>query len=172
MTGSMGTPEWGHNRTKVSLMKQIVSGLFAGMLLAGSLPVLADHGERQWQGGGGHWEGREIHRFDHRDRHIWQTGHWQHGYHGDRLGWWWIAAGAWYFYPQPVYPYPDPYTPPVTVINQQPAPVVAQPAQVQPQQSAQLYYYCDSAKGYYPYVPSCAEGWRAVPAQPPQAAPH
>jgi hypothetical protein len=153
------------------MMKQIAFGLFAGMLLAGSLPVLADHGDRQWHSDG-HWEGREIHRFDHRDRYIWQTGRWQHGYHGGRLGWWWIAAGAWYFYPQPVYPYPDPYTPPVTVISQQPAPVVAQPAQVQPQQTAQLYYYCDSAKGYYPYVSSCAEGWQSVQAQPPQAAPH
>ena len=26
------------------------------------------------------------------------------------------------------------------------------------------WYYCDSAKGYYPYVRSCASGWRAVAA--------
>jgi hypothetical protein len=31
------------------------------------------------------------------------------------------------------------------------------------------WYYCESAKGYYPYVSECREGWRAVPAAPPQA---
>jgi len=29
------------------------------------------------------------------------------------------------------------------------------------------WYYCDSAKNYYPYVQQCAEGWRSVPATPP-----
>lgn len=157
------------------MMKQIVSGLLVSALLVSSLPVFADQGERQWRGGG-RWEGREIHRFGERDLHIWRGGHWRHGYHGGRLGWWWVAAGVWYFYPQPVYPYPDPYTPPVAVIAQPPVVVqpaaAAAPATAQPQQSAQLWYYCDSAKGYYPYVPNCAEGWRPVPAQPSPAAPH
>lgn len=31
------------------------------------------------------------------------------------------------------------------------------------------WYYCDSANAYYPYVSECREGWRAVPANPPQA---
>ena len=31
------------------------------------------------------------------------------------------------------------------------------------------WYYCDSARAYYPYVSECKEGWRAVPATPPQA---
>jgi len=31
---------------------------------------------------------------------------------------------------------------------------------------AQYWYYCDAAKGYYPYVPSCPAGWRMVPASP------
>jgi len=30
------------------------------------------------------------------------------------------------------------------------------------------WYYCDSAKGYYPYVSECREGWRPVPAVPPR----
>lgn len=33
------------------------------------------------------------------------------------------------------------------------------------------WYYCESAKGYYPYVTQCPEGWRSVPATPPPAAP-
>jgi hypothetical protein len=28
------------------------------------------------------------------------------------------------------------------------------------------WYFCESANAYYPYVNSCKEGWRAVPAQP------
>ena len=30
------------------------------------------------------------------------------------------------------------------------------------------WYYCESAKAYYPYVSECKEGWRTVPATPPQ----
>jgi hypothetical protein len=30
------------------------------------------------------------------------------------------------------------------------------------------WFYCDSAKGYYPYVSECKEGWRQVPAVPPR----
>lgn len=46
-------------------MKQIYSGLLAGVLVASSLPAFADHE-------GGHWEGREIHRFGDRDMHMWR----------------------------------------------------------------------------------------------------
>jgi hypothetical protein len=75
-----------------------------------------------------------------------------------------------YRYPY-AYPYPV-YEPPYPVYTQ-PYPVYVQPAPVpaQPQPSAQPWYYCASAKGYYPYVPNCPEGWQSVPAQPPQSAP-
>jgi len=150
-------------------MKQIISGIMVGVLLVISFPALAEHREGFR---GGHWEGREIHRFGERDLGIWQRGHWYHGRHGGQFGWWWLAAGVWYFYPAPVYPYPDPYMPPVTVINEQPPVVVApqtnEPAQAQPHQAPQSWYYCNSAQGYYPYVPSCPEGWRTVPATPPK----
>ena len=33
--------------------------------------------------------------------------------------------------------------------------------------SGATWYYCESSKAYYPYVPECKEGWRAVPAVPP-----
>lgn len=141
------------------MMNRIITGIMASTLLVTSTLVLAeDHRERR------HWGDHEIHRFGEHDMEIWRGGHWHHGPHGGQLGWWWIAAGMWYFYPAPIYPYPDPYTPPVTVINQPPASVSAQPA-------PQSWYYCDSAKGYYPYVPACAEAWRIVPAQPPMPAP-
>ena len=32
-----------------------------------------------------------------------------------------------------------------------------------------VWYYCDSARAYYPYVAACGEGWRTVPAAPPPA---
>lgn len=37
------------------------------------------------------------------------------------------------------------------------------------QPAAGTWYYCESAKGYYPYVATCNEGWRSVPATLPQA---
>lgn len=41
-------------------------------------------------------------------------------------------------------------------------------AQGDPAQPAPgVWYYCDSVRAYYPYVQSCAEAWRAVPATPP-----
>lgn len=100
-----------------------------------------------------HWRGDNHHRHHHHPR--WRDGHWYHGNHGGRFGWWWIAADVWHYYPAPVYPYPDPYPPPVVAIEPEPAP---------PRES--IWYYCESSRTYYPYVSVCPEGWRTVPAQP------
>jgi len=107
-----------------------------------------------------HWHGDMRHFHEH-DYSHWREGHWYHGDHDGHFGWWWLAAGMWYFYPAPVYPYPDPYSPPPVVVEQPPAP---QTTSVPP--PAQYWYYCNSARTYYPYVASCAEGWKKVPAQP------
>ena len=147
-------------------MKQIITPIVAGLLLIISVPVFAEehHGRER------HFEGREIHRFHEHDLQIWRAGNWHHGRHEGRLGWWWIAGGIWYFYPSRIAEIPDPYTPPVVVVNPQPPVVVAPqapaPTPVQPQPAAQSWYYCESVKSYYPYVPSCPEGWKTVPAQP------
>jgi hypothetical protein len=118
------------------------------------------HGpERSYEGG--HWRGG-IERFHEHDYHVWRGGYWAHDYHGGRYGWWWIASGLWYYYPAPIYPYPDPYVPPVVVAP----PVAAAPAPAPAAPPPQYWYYCDSAGGYYPYVPACPSGWRAVPATP------
>ncbi len=122
--------------------------------------VIADQ-----HGGGRHWGGHEIHRFAEHDFKTWRDGRWYQGAHDNRLGWWWIAAGIWYFYPAPVYPYPDPFTPPVTIINQ---PTAISPDHPVPQ----FWYYCASEKEYYPYLPSCPEAWHQVPALPPQTVPY
>jgi hypothetical protein len=72
--------------------------------------------------------------------------------HDGRLGWWWIVGSSWYFYPTPVYPYPNPWEPPPITLTAPPP--------------TAYWYYCDASRGYFPYVPECASGWRPVPATP------
>jgi hypothetical protein len=43
-----------------------------------------------------------------------------------------------------------------------------QPATGAAPSASATWYYCESSKTYYPYVAECKEGWRAVPATPPQ----
>ena len=113
------------------------------------------------------WHG-DIHRFPEHGLPRWREGHWQHVVHDGRFGWWWVipAFDIWYLYSVPVYPYPNPYIPPV-VVEQVPTPAPT-PAPNAPPSPAQYWYYCESAKGYYPYVSSCPEGWKSVPATPPE----
>ena len=114
---------------------------------------------------GRHWDGpHDIRHFEDRHLYVWRAGHWRHGDHDGRFGWWWITAGTWYFYPGPIYPYPDPYVPPVLVVAQTPESVATN---VQPQ--TQSWYYCEASKSYYPYVSNCPAGWKTVPATPPKA---
>lgn len=162
-------------------MKSIVAWAMAASAVLGAMPLAAsaqyrDHDrDRRWQG--------DIRHFENRDLHQWRSGAWHHGSRGGQLGWWWVIGGMWYFYPQPVYPYPDPYRPPTVVIEQAPPPVIVQvpapePVQIVPSQppaasqpAAQFWYYCEAARGYYPYVASCPSGWKTVPATPPGVQP-
>lgn len=98
-------------------------------------------------------------------------------------------ANPYRVYPYPYYPAPVVYAAPPVVVQQQPmvysSPPQAQPPRQQPSQSmappppgqsqqhtaANSWFYCASAKGYYPYVQNCPEPWRTVPAAPP-GAPH
>ncbi len=57
--------------------------------------------------------------------------------------------------------------PPPSPAAQAPPPSPAAPA---PGGAASgTWYYCESAKAYYPYVADCKEGWHPVPAVPPPA---
>ncbi|MGE8098258.1 hypothetical protein [Pseudomonas fluorescens] len=95
----------------------------------------------------------------------------RHG--GGHIGapfWWGIGLGlglGWegaylrgpYYYPSyPIYYYP----PPVYYYPANP-PVVAAPPNTP---SVPSWYYCPSAKGYYPYIRQCPEAWRLVPGTP------
>jgi hypothetical protein len=164
----------------MKLRTTLISAAFGLAVVSTAVPpAVADHDHRDGRHAHGgrfdrSWHGN-IRYFGARDLHHWRTGHWIHGHHDGRLGWWWVIAGIWYFYPAPVYPYPDPYVPPVIV--QQPPVVIQQtpPASTTPQTTTPpppapaYWYYCEASKNYYPYVSSCAGGWKKVPATPPDA---
>jgi hypothetical protein len=135
-------------------MRKILHLAAAAALIAGlASPALAQEGRhdgRDWHDNRGWhddrgWHDNDIHRFHDHDFDWWRGGRWIEARRDGRVGWWWVVGPQWYYYPQPIYPYPDPYQPPT---------VAAGP---------QMYYFCDNPQGYYPYVPSCATPWRAVP---------
>lgn len=131
-----------------------------GAALALALPALGQADEHgRFDGPHGGWHG-DIHHFHEHDLEVWRGGRWLHGSHEGRFGWWWLVAGAWYFYPTPVYPYPDPYQPPV--------PMVVAP---EPAAPPHYYYYCGNPAGYYPYVPRCVVPWQRMVSPPPQPVP-
>jgi hypothetical protein len=139
-------------------------------ILAVSQPAYAEHREHGWD------RHRDIRHFQSHDLHRWNSGRWVHGHHDGYLGWWWVVAGLWYFYPSPVYPYPDPYTPsvvvqqsPPVIVQQAPATPTPPPAPAEAPSTPQYWYYCEPASMYYPYVSSCPTGWKKVPAVPPDA---
>jgi hypothetical protein len=148
------TTSWVSRTTAVAMVLLIATLAARGM---------AAEWRGHWEGG---WHGHEvppwghgdIARFREGDLDRWRAGHWVHGEHLGRLGWWWVVGGAWYFYPVPVYPYPDPYSPPMVAAPAPPPSLQSPP---------QYWYYCPSAKGYYPYVAECPEGWRPVVPQTP-----
>jgi uncharacterized protein DUF6515 len=85
-----------------------------------------------------------------------------------------VVGGAPYYYANDVYyvQRPDGYTvvdapagTAVPVSDVPPAPQAPAPGATA---AAGTWYYCDSAKAYYPYVQQCREGWRPVAATPPR----
>jgi hypothetical protein len=71
--------------------------------------------------------------------------------------------GPRYWYPPPpVYYYP---APPVVVAPPAPPVYVERDDEPAPP-STRWWYWCPSAKGYYPYVKECPGGWQRVPPQP------
>lgn len=85
--------------------------------------------------------------------------HWRGGvYVGVGPSW---GPYPYYWYPPPYYVYRPP-----TVVVQEPPVYVERPPEAPPAPTA-FWYYCASAKGYYPTVPSCAEEWIKVPERAP-----
>lgn len=63
--------------------------------------------------------------------------------------WWWGWPG--YYYPYPAYAAP-------VVVQQSPPVYIQQQAPAEPY----YWYYCESARAYYPYVQQCPGGWMKV----------
>jgi hypothetical protein len=70
---------------------------------------------------------------------------------------WWEPPYA-YVYGPPAYV----YSPPPFIVEQPPVIVQQQPPPAKAL-AASSYYYCASARAYYPTVPTCAEDWINVP---------
>jgi hypothetical protein len=60
-------------------------------------------------------------------------------------------------YPAPYYYYPVPVAVPA-----QPVTYIEQRASAPASDRGAWWYYCDAAKGYYPYVRECPTGWQRV----------
>jgi hypothetical protein len=145
--------------------------LISLLAILSTTPAYAEGGHGGGHSSGGHFGGGHAGGRYYGGGHAggYHGGGRYYGSYGGNFGWWWLGvAGIWYFTPGPYYPYSyypyanpynDPYVPPVVVAPQTNAPAP---------QAAKVWYYCDSAKGYYPYVPNCPEAWRTVPATPPQ----
>jgi hypothetical protein len=74
----------------------------------------------------------------------------------------WWGPGPYWYYPPPYYV----YSPPPVVVQEPPVYIqqVPPPPPPPPPPAPQAYwYYCPSARGYYPSVPSCPEPWVPVP---------
>lgn len=95
-------------------------------------------------------------------------------YFGGPGPYWGPAYPRPYYYPRPYIPgpfyYPGPYYEPAPVVVVPAAPPVyierSDEVVVQEQEGGQFWYYCRSAKNYYPYVKECPGGWQKVPPQP------
>lgn len=92
-----------------------------------------------------------------------------HGHHGFHPGFrtrvfigpgLWIGPG-WGPYWYPPY-YPPAYTAPV---------VVEPPTYIEQSPATSYWYYCESARAYYPYVQQCPGGWLTVVPPPAETQP-
>lgn len=102
------------------------------------------------------------------------AGHGSHASVGVVIGPYW---GPWYSPPPPSYyyaPYYAPSYPPVVVervapvyLERQTPQSLSAPIAPIPGPQTNFWYYCRTAKGYYPYVRECPGGWQKVLPKPP-----
>ena len=117
------------------------------------------------------FQDHNVSHFSAQDRSAWTHGHWWHGRHGGRNGWWWNAGGTWFFYDNPIYPYPDYASDYYYEDDYGPDYGSAPDDQYAPPgtEGGYSWYYCNNPPGYYPYVQQCRGPWRAVDPTPPGA---
>ena len=106
------------------------------------------HGGGSWRGGSG-WHGGHVHGRFFVGPRFW----------GGAPYWWGAPYPYWGYYGAPYYAYP----PPVVVEEQTYAQAAPEPTPAAPQQPKAYWYYCASARAYYPTAPTCPEVWIKVP---------
>ncbi len=72
-----------------------------------------------------------------------RAGHWSHGWHNGRYGWWW-GYDPYLWSSDGLY---DDYSGDGQAY------------------ASQSWYYCSDPAGYYPYIAQCNTSWQTVPAQ-------
>lgn len=107
-----------------------------------------------------------------RGGHSHRSGRFHGGFHGHRhfahsrvfIG---FGPAVYWGYPYWYYPPPVVYSAPPVIVQETPPVYVQQPAPAPaPAPEQQYWYYCESAKGYYPTVPNCPEQWIRVAPRP------
>ncbi|HET7365160.1 MAG TPA: hypothetical protein VFJ70_16455 [Burkholderiales bacterium] len=78
-----------------------------------------------------------------------------------------VHFGVPLFWPAPYYALPPYYPPPYYVPYAYLPPAAALPPPAYPERESYYWYYCPSARAYYPYVRECPDGWQRVPTVPP-----
>jgi hypothetical protein len=134
--------------------RTLLVAALAGLALAGASAPAAAAGYYGGHYGGGHYYG----------------GHYHGGYWGGPRVTFGFYGGPWYWGPGywgAGWGYPYGYYPPTTVVVPSEPSVYVERDSVAPA-AQQWWYWCPSAKGYYPYVSTCPEGWQRVAPQPPQ----
>ncbi|MEN8160137.1 MAG: hypothetical protein ABFS41_08710 [Myxococcota bacterium] len=97
--------------------------------------------------------------------HGWRHGHRHHGHHHYRHhhgGWWGHRVVVGVAPPYWGWPYPPPWVGYPPQVREAPGAYIERPDPP----VAGYWYYCESAGGYYPRVPSCPEPWVKVPPRP------
>ena len=168
------------NRTVLRAQLPAVASYLCLVLAGSALPSLSQADGFYHEGRFEHHEFREhdVRLFRPRELALWRAGAWHHEWHNGLYGWWWFAAGIWYYYERPVYPYPlvvasVTYVQPASGPNMPPPSISPQGTMVvaPPGAAIAYYYYCRPAHGYYPTVPQCPVPWRLVPASAPPPGP-
>ncbi len=128
-------------------MKKLAAGLVVVVALLVAVSAQGQHhGGHGWHGGyhGGYRGG----------------GHWRGGVIVGGPSWWGSPWPLYPYYPYYPYSYYPPYPP--VVVDEGPQVYIQRPQE--PEQ--RYWYYCRSAKAYYPAVRECPEEWIKVPPAP------
>jgi len=123
-----------------------------GMAIVSCAVFLTAMDEAAARGGGGRTSGGASRSSAHAGSHS------RHNHrHSHFRGRFFVGFGAPLFWGPAYYYAPGYYEPLPVYIEQNPA---------APERGSQYWYYCPSARGYYPYIGDCPEGWQRVLPQP------